>query len=190
MRAVFVIVLFLNSLMCYSQYDQKSERAFVANTWPVGKVKNLYGHNILRVSGSGGFTAKGITNIKFIDQDLLLATAEHDAQAQMWTPEQIQQKRDFYESISGLLWLRIVRMGSLEAANPKHFTLIIVDSNGEEFYRASFDEDIADYEVVSGGVVYFNNAVRTVPKGLSPPFNVFIIDALSEPTRHEFRVLN
>lgn len=185
---IFTILLF-SSIHTFAQYDARSEKLFQSNNWKVGKTVKIYNHNIVRVAGQGGFFSPTITNLKFIDGDYLVNKAKADAVKEMWTEEDRINKISFYNQLSGIISLKLVR-STIDAANPKFFTLIIKDNNDKEFFRERFDAMIPDYGISSGITYWYSYPSMFIPEGVIPPFSVYIIDEISDPAQHHFKILD
>lgn len=165
---------------------QKTDMSLLAAGWKEGETKNVYGHQILRVSGVNTY---GYTNISFSSSQDLIEMVKSEGEEQMRLKEEIQKDVDMYSSISGTITLYIGRI-TLSAANPENLTMIVQDINGNELERKSFKSDIP--ETPGSDKYWWNTATMILMnKKIKPPFNVFVIDRIdsTNPKSH-FKVLD
>ncbi|MFH1262478.1 MAG: hypothetical protein V1495_03400 [Pseudomonadota bacterium] len=123
-----------------------------------------------------------ITGIKFQSHDYLLSELKKKAELNFWNHEKTKEEEDRL-SPGGRLLLDVERP-TIDAANMDNFTVIIVE-NGKELFREAGKDKIAN--VPSGSSRWWNLQTFGIPKKMTSPFTVYVVDNL-EKKRYEFRV--
>lgn len=184
MKKLFILFFLLNTVLVFGQDDKRSARIFRSAHWKEGQTKFIYGHNITRIEGSGNYSA---TNIYFKSQEDLLNDAKIKAHNEMWTEKERVQKIESISSTGGFIYLYILRT-TIDAGNTENFQMIFANEFGDEVARRSLSHSIPDYSIVSSLTYWYNIGVVSVPKDLTPPFYVYVIDRLSKPSKYWFKV--
>lgn len=169
MRTIFILLLGLTSHACLSQEIKLGDTVAVANV------------NITKVEGQ---TKSGYTDIEYTLPKYLAGEINQLADDEMWDEKKKAAALAFSKANQkgGKIKVSIGR-STMGAANTKWFT-IIIKKNGQEVLRRQLAEESA-----KPGPFWWNISIVSIGKPIELPFDVYIIDAVSEDSkRFHFRL--
>ncbi|MFH1262477.1 MAG: hypothetical protein V1495_03395 [Pseudomonadota bacterium] len=138
------------------------------------------GGKVQAVSATSGGYSK--TELEFRSYDSIASEIDTKAKLNLWDKAKTAAEKKWIPK-GGLLMLSIERL-SIEAANLKYFSVVAVQ-NGKTLFREDGKESIP--EVPHGDGLWWNLGGFDVPKKMTSPFTVYVVDNLHDK-RYEFLV--
>ena len=142
-------------------------------------------HEIRRIEGEDTNYSK--TSIKWISQQEIIAQNAKDAEAEMWSEIDKKENNEYATLCVGGEIVLYVKRSTIESADLQWFT-VIIKKEDSEIQRTPLKQKIAS--VPGSDDLWSNIKVISIKKKVTPPFDVFVIEAGGTPPKYHFQVIN
>jgi hypothetical protein len=177
---ITLALVLLTQVVAFSQSDIKK---ISASSWAPGSSKVIYGSEIKKLEGKNG-TFQGITNVAFRSPEYFRDDYKKTAAEEMWTSEQLEDALNEIENSypGGMVVLYILR-STRGSADTDNFTIIIKNSNEEEIFRETLEDDFPEY---SNGN-YWNFGYVSITEKLTGKNYIYVVDAFGDSNNKIFK---
>ena len=110
----------------------------------------------------------------------LLEELKREAVVQMMTAEEFERKKNAIP-LHGQMWVETIAF-TLAAANPKYWS-VIVEQNGKRVLKQDGVDSVPSFTVWSTSTIWKDYILVSLPKMQPRPFEVYVIDRLSNKRR-------